>query len=125
MNARIKKKKFKYKIMNMKPGDMLFIDLFSAGYAMDEISAIVKLLSKVIPLHSSIAVVPVKDCWSKVLGQKKAMEYLNQIKEKIEEIDCANCQYYNKEDDYCSWIACDGLDCDEQLPCEVDNEKNI
>lgn len=35
-------------------------------------------------------------------------------------MECADCPYYDKEDDYCKYIACDGLDCDEQLPCEKD-----
>ena len=41
-----------------------------------------------------------------------------------DEINCENCKYYDKEGDYCTWITCDGLDCDEQLPCEVDNDKD-
>ena len=38
----------------------------------------------------------------------------------MDEINCTECAYYNKEEDFCMYLACDGLDCDEPLPCEDD-----
>lgn len=37
-------------------------------------------------------------------------------------IACEDCKYFEKEANYCTWIACDGLDCDEPLPCETDED---
>ncbi len=38
------------------------------------------------------------------------------------EINCKRCRYYNEYDDNCKALACDGLSCDDPLPCEVDME---
>ena len=36
---------------------------------------------------------------------------------------CIGCEYWNEDECYCTYIACDGLDCDEFLPCEEDDIK--
>ena len=35
----------------------------------------------------------------------------------MEEIKCEDCEYFDKENQNCSYISCDGLDCDD-APCE-------
>lgn len=32
--------------------------------------------------------------------------------------ECENCQYYNKEGDYCTAFICSPIDCDTKLPCD-------
>lgn len=32
------------------------------------------------------------------------------------EVNCESCQYFDKENENCSFIVCDGLDC-EDAPC--------
>ena len=34
-------------------------------------------------------------------------------------MNCEDCKYYNKEEGYYTWLACDGLDCDS---CPYDND---
>ena len=38
-------------------------------------------------------------------------------------MECECCKYYDSEDCRCTWLACDGLDCDEKLPCEIKYEE--
>lgn len=33
-------------------------------------------------------------------------------------MDCNECEYYDKEDNYCTAFECNGIDC-PQLPCEA------
>jgi len=35
-----------------------------------------------------------------------------------EEIKCEDCEYFDKENDNCTYLACDGLDC-EDAPCDL------
>lgn len=30
-----------------------------------------------------------------------------------ESIDCNGCKYYDQKEEYCTYISCDGLDCEE------------
>lgn len=33
-----------------------------------------------------------------------------------DEVNCAECEYFDKENDNCTYLSCDGLDC-EDAPC--------
>lgn len=35
---------------------------------------------------------------------------------EVDEVNCDGCEYYDSEDEYCRYLACDGLE--EELPCE-------
>ena len=44
------------------------------------------------------------------------------MEKHMEKLECEKCKYWNTEDCYCTWLSCDGLDCDEKLPCESEDK---
>lgn len=39
-------------------------------------------------------------------------------------MNCEECEYYDQDEGYCKWLACDGLDCDEKCPGDKEVIKN-
>ena len=42
-------------------------------------------------------------------------------------IQCESCEYYDSDENYCTYFICNPFDCDESLPCEQEdylNEEN-
>jgi hypothetical protein len=37
-------------------------------------------------------------------------------------MDCLKCKYYDTEDNFCKALECDIMNCEEPLPCEIDEE---
>lgn len=58
MNSRIKKKKFKNKILNMKPNDIMVLRFSLENLDLDVIDTFFKCCKKVIPPYASLIAIP-------------------------------------------------------------------
>lgn len=46
-------------------------------------------------------------------------------KEKnMDSVNCVGCDWYDHEYNFCSYLTCDGTNCDEKLPCEKEDEND-
>lgn len=41
---------------------------------------------------------------------------------KMYQTECSECKYYDEEDDNCTALDCNTLNCDDPLPCETDED---
>lgn len=89
MNARQKKKHFKYKVISMKPGDILFIipDFTSPNFEMDILCDYLDVIKeRLLPDKCGICMFPFSRGY-KVLDKEIALKYAEELKNYIEELE--------------------------------------
>ena len=84
MNKRIKKKKIKMEIKNMKLNDLLLLRFDLDDFDVDEIHSVLKCCEKIVPKENSILAIP-KCIDFEYIDKEDAYNFLNHIKK---EMDC-------------------------------------
>lgn len=83
MNKRLKKKKFKHKILNMQAGDILFITYDSNVWEPDDAIRYCQKISELVPEDASWALMPSMDI--KRLTQDELRTVIKKLNEMLNE----------------------------------------